>query len=207
MYKKLNGSIEFRNELMRGLNEYQGLRLETVNLSKSFDNPRDLMKCFENFVDRIGYHKYGHMICQWCIVLVRDQHIHGLIRKPWQPPELIRSIWQNQTGELSNSQIRTLSSDTKQDVIKVKKMVDYFTNQASHHDTYVNYFVSDKWAFVTDEEKQEILIKEEKKKEKQIKEVKKMVKQKFDPVVVIEGKFMYWSQLTIEQQLLFGGRK
>lgn len=206
---RIPDSNGFRYFLLYGLNEYKDLRIETVSVSQSFENKKDIKKSFLEFVYDLGFHKWGHTEVQYCIVVVRDQHIHGFLKKPYQTPQFLREKWQLHTGEVSHVKILTLKNDTRSDPVQMGKMISYYSEQAQKHDCAVEFYRSDMWGIVSKEDREAV----ERKKNKFYrpehpeltpvkKKEKKRVYRKFDPVVMIEGQFYYESQLTPEQKEL-----
>lgn len=206
--QKLSDSNEFRKFILYGLNEYRSVRIETITASQSFENPKDIKKAFHDFVYDLGFHKWGHMDVQFCIVVVRKQHIHGFLRKPYQTPQKIRELWQKSTGESSHIKVLTLRESTREDTVQMGKMISYFSEQAQKHDCSVEFYKSDTWGILTDKDRQNTLMQEQK-KQLQEKDKKKIKSKglKFDPVVMIDGKFYYESQLSQEQKDRLKGKK
>lgn len=204
---RIQDANQFRYFLLYGLNEYKKVRVESFTGSISFENKKDIKKSFLEFVYDLGFHKWGHSEVQYCIVVVRDQHIHGFLKKPYQTPQFVREKWQLHTGEISHVKILTLRESTREDPVQMGKMISYFAEQSQKHDCDTEFYRSDMWGIVSKEDREAI----ERKKNKLYrpehpddikfkKKESKKIKRKFDPVVMIEGKFYYESQLTSEQK-------
>lgn len=218
--KKLADSNVFRNALLYGLSQYSGKTLETITCSISTGDTTNVLKPFEDFVYYVGNFKakngyQGHVNVEYCIVCVNNQHIHGIIKKPFQYPQTVQDIWNTVNKHPSNIRIYRITKETMLNVAKLNKIIVYFTNQASHHDTTVEYFKSENWGLLSNEE----LIKKKKIDLNQtvfdddlklyIQKFEKDIKKKkekgfdYDPVVMIGAKFYYWSQLSDEDKQLF----